>query len=97
MNTPMSTQVKHTTRPQLRREWLEQAKRDARKEGKPWLLVICERGKHNSIACLDFDYLCAMLRVLPEGVHVVSKRQEVLHDTVQEHGGVEETEEEKTS
>ena len=65
MNTPLAVQVKHTLRPQLRQDWLEQAKRDARKEGKPWLLVICERGKRKRIACLDFDYLCEILRRLP--------------------------------
>ena len=76
--TSLSVQVKYTTRPQLRQDWLEQAKRDGRKEQKPWLLVICERGKHGKLAVLDFDILCEIMRNLPTDISVFKERPDVL-------------------
>ena len=49
-----SVECKRTTRYSLRRAWIEQARRQSRNEGKPWLLVISEHGDRRPIVCLDF-------------------------------------------
>jgi hypothetical protein len=56
-----SVEVKRTTRPQLREAWLEQARRNSRQDGRPWLLVQRERhGSPRLIATLDFYELVAI-------------------------------------
>ena len=49
-----SVEVKRTQRYSLRRDWLEQARRQSKDEGKPWLLVISEHNDRNPIVVLDF-------------------------------------------
>lgn len=49
-----SVEVKRTTRYQLRRAWIEQARRHGRDSDRPWLLVIAEHADRNPIAVLDF-------------------------------------------
>jgi hypothetical protein len=52
--TPFSVECKRTTRYQLRQAWVDQARRQSRAEGKPWLLVISEHGDRRPIVVLDF-------------------------------------------
>jgi hypothetical protein len=57
---PYAVEVKRTTRYSLRKEWLEQARRQSRQERKPWMLVIAEHGAE-PIAVVDFDWLVDIL------------------------------------
>ena len=59
-NAPFSVECKRTQRYQLRRSWVEQARRQAKVDGRPWLLVISEHGDRSPIAVLDF-YALAQL------------------------------------
>lgn len=54
VGTPFSVECKRTTRYQLRRDWIEQARRQAQVDGKPWLLVIGEHNDRNPIVVQDF-------------------------------------------
>jgi len=51
---PFSVETKRTTRYQLRRTWIEQARRQAKADGRPWLLVIAEHNDRRPLAVLDF-------------------------------------------
>jgi hypothetical protein len=54
VGTPFALECKRTTRYSLRREWLEQARRQAKAEGRPWLLVISEHNDRRPIVVMDF-------------------------------------------
>jgi hypothetical protein len=62
VNTPYSVEVKRTAKLQLRGEWLEQARRQSRDEGKPWILVIGSHGDRNPIVIQDFKTWAARER-----------------------------------
>lgn len=49
-----AVEVKRTIRYQLRKAWIEQARRNAKQDGRPWLLVISEHGARRPVAVLDF-------------------------------------------
>ena len=52
---PFSVELKHGfQRYQLRGDWIEQARRNARKEGRPWLLVQSLKGSQRPIVTTDF-------------------------------------------
>jgi hypothetical protein len=51
---PFSVEAKRTTRYQLRRAWIEQARSHGNVTQRPWLLVIAEHRDRNPIAVLDF-------------------------------------------
>lgn len=51
---PFAVECKRTTRYSLRRSWIEQARRQSRDEGKPWLLVVSEHNDRRPIVILDF-------------------------------------------
>ena len=53
-DAPFSVECKRTTRYGLRRAWIEQARRQSRDEGKPWLLVVSEHSDRKPIVVLDF-------------------------------------------
>lgn len=59
--TGYAVEVKRCTRYQLRGEWLTQARRQSKQEGKPWLLVIAEHGETEPVAVVDFKWLAARL------------------------------------
>ena len=58
-----SVECKYTTRYSLRRDWLEQARRQSRQEGKPFALVISEHGDRNPIVVLDFKKFVEIAQV----------------------------------
>lgn len=60
--TAYSVEVKRTTRYCIRREWLEQARRQSRQEGRPWLLVIGEHNDRTPIVVADLWWLVEVLR-----------------------------------
>jgi hypothetical protein len=51
---PFSVEVKRCTRYSLRRVWVEQARRQARSDGKPWILVVGEHGDRRPIVVMEF-------------------------------------------
>ena len=51
---PFSVEVKRTTRYQLRRAWIEQARAHGTASQRPWLLVIAEHRDRTPIVVLDF-------------------------------------------
>jgi hypothetical protein len=51
---PFSIETKRTQRYSLRRAWIEQARRNAKADGRPWLLVISEHNDRRPLAVLDF-------------------------------------------
>lgn len=51
---PFSVEVKRTQRYSLRRDWVEQARRQSRADGKPWVLVVAEHRDRNPIVVMDF-------------------------------------------
>ena len=54
VDTPYAVECKRTTRYCLRREWIVQARRQAKAEGKPWLLVIAEHADSSPLVVMDF-------------------------------------------
>jgi hypothetical protein len=57
---PFSVETKRTTRYSLRRSWVEQARRQGKADGRPWLLVIAEHGDRAPIAVMDFWVLAQL-------------------------------------
>jgi hypothetical protein len=51
---PFSVECKRTTRYSLRRVWVEQARRQSKADGRPWLLVIAEHNDSRPLAVMDF-------------------------------------------
>jgi len=51
---PFSVECKRTTRYSLRRSWIEQARRNGKLDGRPWLLVVSEHNDRRPIAVMDF-------------------------------------------
>jgi hypothetical protein len=60
--TIFAVECKRTTRYQLRRTWIEQARRQSKQESKPWLLVIAEHNDRAPIAVVDFGYLVSLIQ-----------------------------------
>jgi len=52
---PFAVECKRTTRYQLRGAWVEQARRQGRATGRPWLLVIGQHHDRRPIAVVDFQ------------------------------------------
>lgn len=61
-----AVECKRTTRYSLRRAWVEQARRQSRQEGKPWMLVVSEHGDREPLAVVDFWWLVGVLRELKD-------------------------------
>jgi hypothetical protein len=61
-NTPYSVEVKRCKRYALRSTWLEQARRQSREDGKPWILVVAEHGDRNPVVVQDFKTWAARER-----------------------------------
>lgn len=53
-SAPFSVECKRTTRYSLRRAWIEQARRQAKADGRPWLLVVSEHHDSRPLAVIDF-------------------------------------------
>ena len=56
VGVPFAVECKRCTRYQLRSAWIEQARRQSKAEGNPWLLVIAEHGDRRALAVCDFLY-----------------------------------------
>lgn len=80
---PFSIETKRTKRYMLPRRWIEQARRQAKADGRPWLLVIAEHNDRRPIAVLDFWELAKLAQDagwLGEiNVHESTARIERLH------------------
>jgi hypothetical protein len=79
---PFAIETKRTTRYQLRSAWIDQARRNAKKDGRPWVLVIAEHGDRleppagahrysyrRAVAVVDVYWLaevCQQAGLLPE-------------------------------
>jgi hypothetical protein len=61
-SAPFAVECKRTSRYQLRRSWIEQARQQARSTDRPWLLVIAEHGDRRPIAVIDFGELVLLAR-----------------------------------
>jgi hypothetical protein len=69
IGTPYSVECKRTTRYCLRRSWIEQARRQSKRDRRPWLLVISEHNDRQPIVVLNFYEFAALAQragVLPE-------------------------------
>ena len=62
VGVPLAVECKRTTRYSLRRTWIEQARRQSRDEGVPWVLVISEHGDRAPIAVCDFELFVELAR-----------------------------------
>ena len=60
VGVPFAVECKRTTRYQLRGVWIEQARRQSKHEGNPWLLVVAEHGERRPIVVLDFWEFCEL-------------------------------------
>lgn len=72
-SAPFSVECKRTARYQLRRAWVEQARREGRQDHRPWLLVIAEHRDRQPLAVLDFwefAQLCQEAGRLPTPIDV---------------------------
>ena len=59
---PFTVEVKRTSRYQLRRAWVDQARRQTKDDGRPWLFVIAEHGERKPVAVVDFAHFCMLAR-----------------------------------
>jgi hypothetical protein len=55
-------EVKRTTRYQLRRSWIEQARAHRKRDGRPWLLVIGEHNDRRKLAVVDYETMLELAR-----------------------------------
>lgn len=62
VGTPYAVEVKRMRRYCLRTDHLEQARRQSKDEGKPWILVIGEHNDRTPIAVCDFKWLAESLK-----------------------------------
>jgi hypothetical protein len=62
IGTAVALEAKYTTRYSLRATWIEQARRQSKDEGKPWLLAISQHNDPRPIAVVDFHWLADLLR-----------------------------------
>jgi hypothetical protein len=60
---PFAVECKRTTRYSLRRSWIEQARRQGKADGRPWLLVVAEHNDKRPLAVLDFWVLAEMAQL----------------------------------
>jgi hypothetical protein len=83
---PFSIECKRTTRYQLRRSWIEQSRANAKRDGRPWLLVISEHNDRRPLAVMDFwrfAELCQDAGWLGElDVHAKAQRLARLYDAI---------------
>jgi hypothetical protein len=83
---PFSIETKRTKRYMLRRAWIEQARRNGKAEGRPWLLVISEHNDRRPLAVLDFWELAKLAQdagwIAEIDVHASTARIERLHETI---------------
>jgi len=66
---PFAIETKRTTRYQLRSAWIDQARRNGKQTGRPWLLVIGQHHDRRPIAVCDVYWLaevCQQAGLLPE-------------------------------
>jgi hypothetical protein len=73
-----AVEVKRTKRLQLRQAWVDQARRNAKRSGRPWLLVMSEHRSRRPVAVLDFWQLVELAQragVIPE-LDVVTLRDD---------------------
>ena len=66
---PFAIETKRTTRYQLRSAWIDQARRNGKATGRPWLLVIGQHNDRRPIAVVDVYWLaevCQQAGLLPE-------------------------------
>lgn len=63
---PYAAEFKYTVRYSLQQKWLDQARRQSKAEGKPWILAISEHNDRTPIAVVDFYWLASQLRQLPD-------------------------------
>lgn len=63
LDVPYVVECKRTTRYSLRREWLDQARKEAKRRDVPWMLVISEHNDENPVAVVDFKWLADALAV----------------------------------
>jgi hypothetical protein len=61
---PWAVEVKRSKRGAIETAWLEQAKRQGKDEGKPWLLVVAGHNDRDPTVTLSFR---ALLELLEEG------------------------------
>jgi hypothetical protein len=61
-SAPFAVETKRTTRYSLRRSWIEQARRQGKADGRPWLLVVAEHNDRRPIAVLDFWELAELVQ-----------------------------------
>jgi hypothetical protein len=56
VNVPFSVEIKRSSRPgpPVLSAWIIQAKSQARREGKPWLLVVAGHNDRRPVVALDF-------------------------------------------
>jgi hypothetical protein len=81
VGTPVAIQVKRTSRTTggIMGSWVQQAKLDARRAGKPWVLVVGTPGSPHQVAACDHERLAAL--------HDVAQAAEVLCKAVETGGG----------
>jgi hypothetical protein len=70
-NVPFSVEVKRSSRPgpPVLSKWILQAREHARKEKRPWLVVVAAHGTKSPIVALDFNEFLDLARragVVPE-------------------------------
>jgi hypothetical protein len=56
VNTPFAVEVKRSQRPgpPVLAAWIVQARTNARRENRPWLVVVAGHNDRRPVACLDF-------------------------------------------
>lgn len=59
---PVSLECKYTARYQLRRSWIEQARRNGKDERKPWVIALDEHNDHSSgLAVMPWPFFVELM------------------------------------
>jgi hypothetical protein len=88
---PFAIECKRTTRYQLRSAWIEQARRNAKAERRPWLLVLGQHYDRRPIAVLDARLLASICREagLIESTEDPFRRLDRLHGAIGEENAID--------
>src|SRR5262245_10912986 len=62
VGVPFAVEGKRCTRDSLRRDWIDQARAQGKREGNPWLLVIAEHNDRRPLVVMEFSTLLKLTK-----------------------------------
>ena len=82
IGVPYSVEIKRSSRPgpPVLSKWIEQARDQGRREGKPWLCVVAGHNDRRPVVCLDFGVFVELARRAGDIPTIAEERLEMSGD-----------------